>query len=136
MTLRRINPVALSSLIVLSAAFLGGVAAAQSGGKPKPPTVSKSIIKQAQAAQAAIKAEKWADCLAVLAGTDAVPDKTPYDEYAVSELRTVCAARSGDFAAAEPALAKGLEVGEANGFIDEEGRKLRLRQLTQVNYQL
>ena len=136
MTLRHVHSVALSSLIVLSAAFAGGVAAAQSGGKPKPPTVSKSIIKQAQAAQAAIKAEKWADCLAVLAGTDAVPDKTPYDEYAVSELRTVCAARSGDFAAAEPALAKGLEVGEANGFIDEEGRKLRLRQLTQVNYQL
>ena len=136
MSLRPVNQALLSSLIALSAAVVGGVALAQSGGKPKPPTVSKAIIKQAQAAQTAIKAEKWADCLAALAGTDAVPDKTPYDEYAVSELRTVCAARTGDFATAEPALAKGLEVGEANGFIDEDGLKLRLRQLTQVNYQL
>lgn len=111
MSPRPVKDVVLSSLIVLSAAFAGGSAEAQSGGKPKPPTISKSVIKQAQAAQAAIKAEKWGDCLAALAGTDAVPDKTPYDEYAVSELRTVCAARSGDFAAAEPALAKGLEVG-------------------------
>jgi len=136
MTLRHVHSVALSSLIVLSAAFAGGVAAAQSGTKPKPPTVSKAIIKQAQAAQAAIKAEKWADCIAALAATDAAPDKTPYDDYAVSELRTVCAARSNDLAAAEVSLARGLEVGEANGFVDEENRKLKLRQLTQVNYQL
>jgi Tfp pilus assembly protein PilF len=136
MSLRPLDRTLLSSLILLSAALVGGVATAQSGGKPKPPSISKAVVKQAQAAQTAIKAEKWADCLAALSGTDAVPDKTPYDEYAVSELRTVCAARSGDFAAAEPALAKGLEVGEANGFIDEEARKLRLRQLTQVNYQL
>jgi tetratricopeptide (TPR) repeat protein len=132
MTLRHVHSVALSSLIVLSAAFAGGVAAAQSGTKPKPPTVSKAIIKQAQAAQAAIKAEKWADCIAALAATDAAPDKTPYDDYAVSELRTVCAARSNDLAAAEVSLARGLEVGEANGFVDEENRKLKLRRAAQA----
>jgi hypothetical protein len=137
MALRTVNPVVLSSLLVASTVLMGGVAAAQSAsGKPKPPTISKAVVKQAQAAQAAIKAEKWADCIAALAGVDAVPDKTPYDEYAVSELRTVCAARSNDMAAAEPALARGLEIGEANGFVDEEARKLKLRQLTQVNYQL
>lgn len=136
MSLRTVNQAVLS-LLVVSTAFAGGLAAAQSAsGKPKPPTVSKAIVKQAQAAQAAIKAEKWGDCLAALAGADSAPDKTPYDEYAVSELRTVCAARSNDLAAAEPALARGLEIGEVNGFVDEEARKLKLRQLTQVNYQL
>ena len=135
MTLR---PASLS-LQVAALAFVltGGVAAAQSAGKPaKGPTITKAIVKEAQAAQAAIKGEKWADCLAALAPTDAAANKSPYDEFAVNELRLVCAARSNDLATAERSLAKGIEIGEPNGFMDADTVKMRLRQLTQLNYQL
>ncbi|MFM7708703.1 MAG: hypothetical protein ACKO9D_11930 [Gammaproteobacteria bacterium] len=139
MTSRSIVRPVLASLLVLSLVAASGGAAAQSSkkdAKPQGPTVSKAVLKQLQAAQAAIKDQKWADCLSALASTDAVPDKPPYDQFAVYELRTVCAARNNDLATAEPALAKGLELGLANGFVTEDARKQRLRQLTQVNYQL
>ena len=126
------------SLPAAALAFVltGGIATAQSGGKPKPPTITKAIAKEAQAAQAAIKGEKWADCLAALAPTDAAPNKSPYDEFAVNELRLVCAARSSDLPTVETAITKGIEVGEPNGFMDADTVKTRLRQLAQVNYQL
>lgn len=136
MTLRPVTRPVLLSLLAVSLVVGSGIASAQSTPPAKPPTVSKAIAKEAQAAQAAIKGEKWAECLAGLTATDAAANKTPYDEFAVSELRAVCAARMSDFVTAEPALAKGLEVGEANGFLTEDARKLRLRQLAQVNYQL
>lgn len=134
MTLR---PASMSlPLAALAFVLTGGVATAQSGGKPKGPTITKAITKEAQAAQAAIKGEKWADCLTALAPTDSAANKTPYDDFAVNELRLVCSARSGNLAMAEAALAKGIEIGEPNGFMDAETVKMRLRQLTQVNYQL
>lgn len=137
MTLRHVvRPLSLP-LFALSLALAGGVASAQKdGSKPKPPTITKAIAKEVQGAQAAIKAEKWADCLAALAPADAAANKSPYDEFAVSELRLVCAARMSDMKTVEPALTRSIEVGEPNGFIEPDALKLRLRQLTQVNYQL
>jgi tetratricopeptide (TPR) repeat protein len=102
----------------------------------KGPTVSKNVIKQVQAAQAAIKGEKWADCLAALTAAEAIPERTPYDDFAINELRVPCSARTGDFATTAAALAKGLEIGEPNGFLDAESIKQRHKQLMQVNYQL
>jgi tetratricopeptide (TPR) repeat protein len=111
-------------------------------GKPPPaapvkgPTVSKAVVKQVQAAQAAIKGEKWPECLAALSAAEAVPERAPYDDFAISELRVPCSARTGDFATTAAALAKGLEIGAPNGFLDAEAVKQRYKQLMQVNYQI
>ena len=79
-------------IVVLSAALLGAApslhAQRAKDGKPPPaakgPSVSKTIAKQAQAAQAAIKAEDWNACLAALAEAGAMPERTPYDDYAIN----------------------------------------------------
>jgi hypothetical protein len=139
MTIRR-----AARLAVLSAALLclPAVLHAQRTKDSKPPaaakapTVSKAVIKQVQAAQAAIKDEKWTECLAALAAAEAVPGRTPYDDFAISELRIPCSARTGDFATTAVALAKGLEIGAPNGFLEAEGIKQRYKQLMQVNYQI
>jgi hypothetical protein len=131
-------------IVVLSAALFGAApslyAQKAKDGKPPPaakgPSVSKAIAKPAQAAQAAIKAEDWSACLAALAEAGAVPERTPYDDYAINELRVPCAARSNDLATAEASLVKGLEIGQANGFMDAAAIKQRHKQLMQVNYQL
>jgi len=131
-------------IAVLSAALLGAAPSlhaqkAKDGKAPpaaKGPTVSKVISKQAQAAQAAIKAEDWNACLAALAAAETVPERSPYDDYAINELRVPCAARSNDFPTAEASLVKGLEIGQANGFMDAAAIKQRHKQLMQVNYQL
>ena len=131
-------------IVVLSAALIGAGPAlhaqkakdAKAPPAAKAPTVSKAIVKQAQAAQAAIKAEDWNACLAALAAAEAMPERSPYDDYAINELRVPCAARSGDFPTTAAALTKGLEIGQANGFMDAEAIKQRHKQLMQVNYQL
>jgi tetratricopeptide (TPR) repeat protein len=89
-----------------------------------------------QSAQAAIAAQKWPECLAALTAAEAVPGRAPYDDFAISELRIPCSARTGDFATTAVALAKGLEIGAPNGFLDAEAIKQRYKQLMQVNYQL
>lgn len=137
MAFRRSSTLAVLSAVVLALpGALWAQRAKDAKAAPKGPSVSKGVIKQVQAAQAAIKSEKWADCLAALAAAEAVPERAPYDDYAINELRIPCAARSNDFATAAVALEKGLQLGEANGFMDAEGVKQRHKQLMQVNYQL
>jgi tetratricopeptide (TPR) repeat protein len=126
---------AMNSLVVVALLATAGVASAQSGSKPKPPTITKAVAKEVAAAQAAIKAEKWTDCVAALVPTDAAANKTPYDDFAVSELRMSCSARAQDLAVLEPALARSIEVGEANGFLDAETVASRRLSLTRVNFQ-
>lgn len=131
-------------IAVLCAAMIGAAPALHAqrakDGKPPPaakgPTVSKAIAKQAQAAQAAIKAEDWNACLAALAAAETTPERSPYDDYAINELRVLCAARSGDFPATAAALTKGLEIGQANGFMDVEAINQRHKQLMKFNFEL
>lgn len=127
-----------SSLVIVSLAALtaAGALQAQSAKPAKGPTVSKAVLKPVQAAQAAIKEEKWADCMAALAAAEAVEGRAPYDDYAINELRIPCSARTNDLATTAVALEKGLQIGQANGFMDAAGVQQRLKQLMQVHYQL
>ena len=83
------------------AAILAPAAYAQKEATAKGPSISKAVAKQVKTAQDAIKKEKWADCVAALQSTEAVPEKPPYDVFAVAELLGFCAARNGDTAGAE-----------------------------------
>ena len=126
---------ALSTLVALALLVPGGAVYAQSASKPKPPTITKAVAKEVAAAQAAIKGEKWVDCVAALAPADAAAAKTAYDEFAVNELRMSCSARLSDFAVLGPALARTIELGEANGFLDAETLAARRLSLTRVYFQ-
>jgi tetratricopeptide (TPR) repeat protein len=141
MTNRRTARLAVLSAAVLCLPVVLHAQRARDGKPPqaaavKAPTVSKAVIKQVQSAQAAIAAQKWPECLAALTAAEAVPGRAPYDDFAISELRIPCSARTGDFATTAVALAKGLEIGAPNGFLDAEAIKQRYKQLMQVNYQL
>lgn len=112
-------------------AALGSVAVGQGkAAAPKPPSISKPLLKPLTAAQAATKTEKWADCLASAREADAVPNKTPYDSFVINETIGFCAIRSGDNASAAQAFEKVLD----SEFTDAERKATLLRTLMQINY--
>jgi hypothetical protein len=95
-------------------------------------SVSKVVAKPLQAAQAAIKASKWSECISQLRQADAAAGKTPYDDFAVAELLGFCAIRVNDYGTAARSLEKGLE----SGFLPQDQVSGRIRALSQVNYQI
>jgi Tfp pilus assembly protein PilF len=105
---------------------------AQKEAPAKPPAISKAVAKQVKSAQDAIKKENWPECVAVLKGTEGVAGRTDYDLFAVAELLGFCSARSGDVEGAEKAFSIGLDA----GFLDDDNRLLRYKQLLQLNYNI
>ena len=95
-------------------------------------SVSKVVAMPLQAAQAAIKASKWSECITQLRQADAAAGKTPYDDFAVAELLGFCAIRVNDYGTAARSLEKGLE----SGFLPQDQVSGRVRALSQVNYQI
>lgn len=114
----------VSAVLALVASGVAGAQAKQS--------ITKVVVKQVQAAQAAIKASKWAECITQLKLADAAAGKTPYDDFAVSELLGFCAIRTGDYSTAARALEQGLN----SGLLAQDQVPSRVRALSQVNYQL
>ena len=123
---------AASLVLGLGMAVAVNPAAAQDKGKSKGPSISKGIVKPIQAAQAAIKGNKWSECVSQLRQADATPNKTGYDDHAISELLGFCAIRTNDYSTA----AKALETGLNSGFLDKDQVPSRIRALAQVNYQI
>ncbi len=115
-----------------AAACVIGLAVGPASAQEKKQSVSKAVAKPLQAAQTAIKASKWQECLSQLRQADGVGGKTPYDDFAVSELLGFCAIRVNDYGTAARALEKGLE----SGFLPADQVASRVRALSQVNYQI
>ena len=67
-------------------------------------TVSKGVAKSLQAAQAASKGKKWAECISQLHTAEGAAGKTDYDTFIINELLGACAAGSGDYATAASVL--------------------------------
>lgn len=123
------------SLIAATVALViqGGIAQAADAKKdaPKPPQVSKQILKPLVSAQNAIKAEKWAECVTSAQAANAFDSKTPYDTYAINDLLGFCALRAGDTQTAMTAFATVLD----SSFADPARRVSLLKGLMQINYQ-
>jgi hypothetical protein len=111
--------------------MVAGTAAGPASAQEKQ-TVSKAVAKTLQAAQEATKKNNWKECLAKTREAEAAANKTPYDNFAVSELTGFCAIRLTDYATAARALEAGLE----SGFLAQDQVPSRVRALSQVNYQL
>lgn len=126
---------ALAFMIAIALFAPGGAAYAQSGSKPKPPTITKAVAKEVAAAQAAIKAEKWPECVTALASADAAANKSPYDEFVIDELRMACAARVNDLKLLGRSLERTIDIGGRNGFIDADTLATRRLALVRVKFQ-
>jgi tetratricopeptide (TPR) repeat protein len=96
------------------------------------PKVSKAVAKPLKAAQDAIEAKKYSEALTRLREVQAVPSKTPYDEYLMNELYGYAYVRSNQYADA----AKHLEAGFQSPHFDQSQTASRVMALAQVNYQL
>jgi hypothetical protein len=107
-------------------------AATQPAAAQQKQNVSKAVAKTLQAAQEATKKNNWKDCLTKVREADAAASKTPYDNFAISELMGFCAIRTNDYSTAARALEAGLE----SGFLAQDQVPSRVRALAQVNYQI
>lgn len=110
---------------------MAGVASEPAAAQEKQ-SVSKAVAKTLQSAQEATKKNNWRECLTKAREAEAAAGKTPYDNFAVSELLGFCAIRLNDFQTA----ARALETGLSSGFLAQDQVPSRVRALSQVNYQI
>jgi tetratricopeptide (TPR) repeat protein len=106
--------------------------AAEKEKKEKEQTVSAKVHKPLKAAQEAMNKEDWPTALAKVREAQAVPDRTPFDDYQISEFLAFIAVKQGDYAAAAPAFEAVLN----SGFAKPESIPDRVRQLAQLNFQI
>jgi hypothetical protein len=90
----------MRALLLCLCLALAGIAAAQQ----KPPTVRPEVGKPLQAAVDALKARRAKEALARVREAQAVPEKTPYENYLVTRVLGQAAAAAGDNATAATAL--------------------------------
>lgn len=133
--MRKIAPaLAAAGLTLLGAAFLSvGVApAAQAqASKAKAPKINPKLVKPLQSAQELINGGKFAEAEAPLQEANAVPDKTPYEQFLVDELSCFAAAKQRKYNDVARACERGLESGQ----LQPEQVNDRLRLLATVYLQ-
>jgi hypothetical protein len=119
------------SALLGAAALLGSLTIANAADKPQP---SKAAAKPLKAAQDMLQAKppQYAEALVKLKEVEALPGKTPYDDYLMNELEGFAYARTSDFANA----AKAYEAGLNSGFLDAAEVPNRVRLLATANYQV
>ncbi len=98
----------------------------------KGPTISKNVGKPLQAAQAAMNAKKYPECISKAREADAAAGKTPYDDYAINQILGFCSIRVNDLQTA----ARSLELTLNSEYMPQDEVQTRVRALSQVNYQL
>src|SRR5438270_8235948 len=107
----------MRALLLALCFAVAGVANAQQ----KPPTVRPEVGKPLQAAVEALKARRAKDALARVREAQAVPEKTPYENYLVTRVLGQAAAAAGDNATAATALENA-----ANSSAAPENERLQL----------
>ncbi len=109
-----------------------GLAQNKNDKAPKPPQVSRTIIKPLVAAQEASKKEQWAECVAKIKEVEAVPNRTPYDIYVSNDILGFCALRAGDSPLAIQAWSQVLD----SEFADPARSSSLRKGLLQLSYQI
>lgn len=100
--------------------------------KEKKPGVSAKVAKPLKAAQEALKKEQWDEAIARTREAQAIAERTPFDDYQINEFLFFASIKKGDYAAAAPAL----EAVVNSGFMPEDIRAERTRQLAQLYFQV
>jgi tetratricopeptide (TPR) repeat protein len=131
------------SLIALGLALAGGNVAPDLGLGIKPaaaqkkeekkdgPKLSAKVGKPLQEADALIKAKNFKGALAKIKEVEAIPGKTPYEQYVTDELEGIVQVNLGDYGAA----ARVFENTLASGNVPADQQSNRVKAVTQLYYQ-
>ncbi|MFO1395218.1 MAG: hypothetical protein U1F09_15820 [Steroidobacteraceae bacterium] len=123
--------IAAAGITGLATGALYPVPAVAADKAPPPPKVSASLFKPLKAAQEALAAKDFDAALAALKEAEAVPDKTPYDQFMIEEMTWSAYLQKKDYAASAAALEQSLN----SGFLPPADVPNRLKALTQLNYE-
>jgi tetratricopeptide (TPR) repeat protein len=131
------NTTAWIGALMVATVLVGGapqlsLAQDKDKGKQEKPTASKVAQKPLRQAQELMEAKKWPEMIAKLQEVEALPGKSPYDEFLMNEMLGYAYAQQKDYANA----VKYLEASFNSGFAPQEELPNRVRQLAGVNYQI
>lgn len=106
--MNRIVRAAFAASLLCGAAVLTMSATAQADDAPK---LSQSVAKPISAAQKAVKANDFATALASVKEAQAVPDRTPYDDYVINSMLAFVEINLKDYDAARVATEAAADSG-------------------------
>ena len=109
--LKYATAVLIAALGINIATGLAGLAPAARAQTPAKETVRVELAKPLQAAQEALRTQKYKDALARLHEADAVANKTPYESYMIDRMRGAAAMGAGDNELAGRAFESALNSG-------------------------
>ncbi len=95
--------------------------------------VSPKVGKLLKPAQEAMKNEQWAEAAAKIREAQALPERTPFDDYQINEFLFFVSVKQGE--PGYPEAAKALEQVVNSGFMPEEVKAERTRNLAQLLFQ-
>jgi hypothetical protein len=122
---------AAAGLIGMVGTTMAPVSALAADKPAAAPKISPKVAKPLKAAQDAIQAKDWATANAALAEANAIPDKTPYEQYMTNELAWYVMLQEKKYPEAAVLLEKQL----ASGLIPEADLPARTKAMTQLSYQ-
>ena len=104
----------------LCALLIAGFSAATDVGAQKTEAVRPEVGKPLQAAQAAIKARRGREALAEVARAEAVPNRTAYENFLITQMRGSAAVLAGQHDTAIKAFESVLASGRISGRQEEQ----------------
>jgi len=107
----KLSALALAVALALGTAAVTAPAAVAADAAPAKPTVSKALFKPISEAQKAIAAKNFDEALAKLAEAEALPGRTPYDTFAIAQLRAYSLGQLGRMVEAIPSYVVEVESG-------------------------
>ncbi|HEX4266275.1 MAG TPA: tetratricopeptide repeat protein [Steroidobacteraceae bacterium] len=123
----------LVAAIAIGAAVAGlvGITPAVAAAKQTTPTVSREVGKPLKAAQDALKKSDYTGALQDLDTADALPKKSPYEQYLINEMKGYAYVRTKQY----PLAAKAFEAELTSGFTPPDQVKTLTNALAQLSYQ-
>jgi hypothetical protein len=107
-------------------------AAADDKEKAEKPNASKAAAKPLKAAQDAISNKKYDEAIAKLKEVEALPNKSPFDDYALYQMLGFAQLKTGDDAGAEKSFEQILN----SKYMEDKERPKYVTTVAQLNYRL
>jgi hypothetical protein len=101
--------------VLCVALMLGAAAAFDAGAQGKGDSVRPEVGKPLQAAQALVKQRKGREAMAEIAKAEAVPNRTPYENQVIAQMKAAAASSAGDNDATIKADLALLDSGKVSG---------------------
>jgi hypothetical protein len=101
--------------VLCAALLLGAVAALDANAQGKGDSVRPEVGKPLQAAQALVKQRKGREAMVEIAKAEAVPNRTPYENQVIAQMKAAAASAAGDNDATIKANQALLDSGKVSG---------------------